>query len=41
MEERYGVSQSKTIASGQMPQLSKDMIEIRMFKKSVYYKALE
>lgn len=39
MEEKYGLI--KTVAAESMPTLSKDMIEIRLFKKSVYYKAIE
>jgi hypothetical protein len=39
MEERYG--QVKTVTAENLPSLSKDMIEIRLFKKSVYYKAIE
>lgn len=39
MEEKNG--QVKTISTQNLPTLSKDMVEIRMFKKSVYYKAIE
>lgn len=37
MEERYG-SQTKTVEA---PSLQKELVEIRLFKKSAYYKALE
>ena len=37
MEERYG-AQTKTVEA---PSLQKELVEIRLFKKSAYYKALE
>jgi len=38
MEEKYG---AKTVETQNLPTLSTDMIEIRLFKKSAYYKSIE
>jgi len=39
MEEKYGAH--KTVEMRNVPSLSQDLIEIRLFKKSAYYKAIE
>lgn len=39
MEEKYG--NIRTVTAENLPTLSKDLVEIRLFKKSVYFKAIE
>lgn len=39
MEEKYGII--RTVTAENLPTLSKDIVEIRLFKKSVYFKAIE